>query len=467
MDRHPPWSGQGQWQSGSQQFHQGHQQFHQSHRHFQQGYQPWQNGYQQWQNGYPQFQQGYLPQNGYQQSQQGYQQSWQGHPQYQNGYQPPMTGDFAQYAQHPAPFDPQRQQASVQVPSFHPPASRSAARPVNGPFSVTQPLERGGFREHKVERRKKINEKKLAKQWQLRQQQEEKVTEELLALIQKKEREQEREQEKKEQLLTLADETKPENEEHESEPSGFYHDTQTFYNAMLPLSDSKQPAPEPSRPYAAPSEKSGGVPEPTEAYLSQSSRDPVTLPNPKPILVVLDLNGALIHRGSSKRPTKFVFRPYAREFLAKLFANPNVRVAVWTSIQRQNIPAIVEKVFTPQQRQALVCVWDRKNFGLTRQDYHSRVQVYKRLTMLWEDPAVAGSHPRAAEGVKWSQKDTVLIDDSREKARSEPHNAVIVPEFVGDMKEKPAVLKQVENYLAELVKQEDVSAYIRHSPFKM
>ncbi|KAK3364831.1 hypothetical protein B0T24DRAFT_490919, partial [Lasiosphaeria ovina] len=51
----------------------------------------------------------------------------------------------------------------------------------------------------------------------------------------------------------------------------------------------------------APSAQSGGIPNPTEEYLSRASG----VPAPQPMLVVIDLNGTLLYRPSKKQPTDF------------------------------------------------------------------------------------------------------------------------------------------------------------------
>jgi hypothetical protein len=126
----------------------------------------------------------------------------------------------------------------------------------------------------------------------------------------------------------------------------------------------------------------------------------------------------------------------------------------------------------------VVAVWGRDRFGLTTADYRRRTQCYKRLTRLWADPTVAGSHPlAAASGSVWDQSNTVLIDDSAEKARSEPHNAITVPEFGGGRRGAAAaaesaeeegaddVLPQVSAYLDRVALQDNASAFIRLHPF--
>lgn len=96
-----------------------------------------------------------------------------------------------------------------------------------------------------------------------------------------------------------------------------------------------------------------------------------------------------------------------------------------------------------------------------------KVQVYKRLTRIWEDPAVKASHPDAHNGGMWDQMNTVLIDDSMEKGRSEPHNILVLPEFAGLDGEIPNVLPQVHDYLNALCYQGNVSAFMKREPFTL
>jgi hypothetical protein len=154
---------------------------------------------------------------------------------------------------------------------------------------------------------------------------------------------------------------------------------------------------------------------------------------------------------------------------------------IWSSARPQNVSAMCEKLLTPDQRSRVVAVWGRDTFGLTPEDYSSRVQCYKRLTKVWADPVVQATYPPEYDdaGIRrdpsssleeqwkpgsWNQGNTVLIDDSREKARSEPHNAVEIHEFSGDPRDD--VLPRVHDYLNELTCQADVSTYIRVNPFK-
>jgi hypothetical protein len=128
---------------------------------------------------------------------------------------------------------------------------------------------------------------------------------------------------------------------------------------------------------------------------------------------------------------------------------------------------MAERLLTPAQREKCVVIWARDRFGLSQDDYDSKVQVYKRLSKIWNDPAVRASHPDAQHGGAWDQSNTVLVDDSREKGRSEPYNILPIPEFSGLEGAVPHVLPQVHDYLNTLCLQTDVSRYMRQHPFAL
>ncbi|KAI0205387.1 HAD-like domain-containing protein [Astrocystis sublimbata] len=214
-----------------------------------------------------------------------------------------------------------------------------------------------------------------------------------------------------------------------------------------------------------PSAESGGVPDPTAKYLRIASQPPFLLPQPRNILVVVDLNGTLLHRPSRHAPTRFIERPNAQPFLS--YCVNTFTVVVWSSARSQNVVNMCNQLLSPEDKAKVVAVWSRDNFGLSKSDYNSRVQCYKRLTALWNNPVVAASHPLAASGEKWNQLNTVLVDDSMEKARSEPFNLIQIPEFEGHAQEPGFVLPQVHDYLNACSQQANISAYMKTQPFRM
>ncbi|KAH8652355.1 HAD-like domain-containing protein [Xylariales sp. PMI_506] len=217
------------------------------------------------------------------------------------------------------------------------------------------------------------------------------------------------------------------------------------------------------RLYAEPSAASGGVPNASILYLTRSAEPPAVLPYPRHILVVMDLNGTLLHRPSPKNPSRFVERPFARTFLD--YCLRTFTVAIWSSTKPENVQKMLPRLLSPTDQGKIVAIWGRDTLGLSHADYNQRVQCYKRLEVLWADPNVAASHPDAAIGGRWDQTNTVLVDDSNEKARTEPYNLIQLPEFEGDINEQGFVLPQVHDYLNLCAQQQNISAFIRTSPF--
>lgn len=215
------------------------------------------------------------------------------------------------------------------------------------------------------------------------------------------------------------------------------------------------PAQEPRHP---PSKASGGVPDPTKLYLTQALGAPSLLPEPRRILIVVDLNGTLLYRPSKRHPFDFVERPHARRFLA--YCLDTFHVAIWSSARPANVDNMVCQLLDPGQRERCLLTWARDRFGLAPVDYDARVQCYKRLTKIWADPAVVAAG-------RWDQSNTVLVDDSLEKARSEPYNILEIPEFSGVRSEPADVLPQVHDYLNLLCHQADISRFIRQNPFRL
>ncbi|KAL1912394.1 hypothetical protein Sste5344_001835 [Sporothrix stenoceras] len=217
--------------------------------------------------------------------------------------------------------------------------------------------------------------------------------------------------------------------------------------------------------YNDPSEASGGIPEPTQEYLQQANQDWTKLEKAQPLLIISDLNGTLIFRRDTRtRPKDFVPRPHALQFIDYMMTH--FWLGFWSSARLNNMASFVDHLVHPTRRDELAFVWDRSKFGLTPDDYERRTMCYKRLTRIWNDPEIAKTHPDYASGGRWSQANTVLIDDTYEKARSEPYNLIEVSPFEGGLSVPNMELTEVHDYINMLAFQSDVSAYMRIKPFR-
>ncbi|KAJ5302163.1 hypothetical protein N7508_007026 [Penicillium antarcticum] len=237
------------------------------------------------------------------------------------------------------------------------------------------------------------------------------------------------------------------------------------------------------------------VPSPTQAYMQQSSQEPQQSPSKRPLLIILDLNGTLIFRKKRIFPPKFASRAGLDQFLASLIKNYSVMV--WTSSQPPTMKAVCEKIFPGAMHDKVVAMWGRDKFGLTQRQYNNKLQVYKQLHKVWDTPSIQSAFPgnealreapaapvttnrramvqRATEklkaktetknlqpGHRWDQTNTVLIDDSKIKALSEPFNILEIPEFTNDQNiDESTLFAKILHRLDILSHHDDVSKVLR------
>ncbi|RAH70925.1 NIF domain protein [Aspergillus aculeatinus CBS 121060] len=204
-------------------------------------------------------------------------------------------------------------------------------------------------------------------------------------------------------------------------------------------------------------------PSPTAEYLQQSSLPPKRNESSKPLLVILDLNGTLVHRKHRQCPPSFVERAGLNRFRQGLLEK--YKVMVWSSSQPFTVSNLCHRIFPGKSRKQLVAEWGRDKFPLTGLQYKSKTQVYKTLDTVWRDPSIQASYPRfrgkksqPAEIPRWDQTNTILIDDSKLKAISEPYNILEIPEFTGNRGPGDnQTLNKVLLLLEELSRYDDVS----------
>lgn len=203
-------------------------------------------------------------------------------------------------------------------------------------------------------------------------------------------------------------------------------------------------------------------PTPSPFYIQKAERPAKPqLDRPRSLLVILDLNGTLLHRQKRGGDNSFIARPNLDSFLDYLFDNH--RVMIWASSRPENVHMMCERLFTPEQLAEITAIWGRDKLHLSPKMYKSKVKIYKQLSWVWEDRLIQARDPLE----KWCQTNTVLIDDNRDKGASEPYNVMEVDNFEAtaeQMKDKNS-LDQVVDYLEILRWQRDVSVYMKSQPF--
>lgn len=231
-------------------------------------------------------------------------------------------------------------------------------------------------------------------------------------------------------------------------------------------------------------------PVPTEAYLEQASQTPKLRSRPQPLLIILDMNGTLIFRKRKKLPPSFVRRAGLDHFLDEL--TQKYAVMIWSSSRPATVDAVCQQLFSMDKKRNIVAMWGRDKFDLTNVQYNAKLQVYKELRKVWADPNIQTAHPRSKPvstkrsggrfsesnekrrqnnsdetqsfpaGQRWDQSNTILIDDSKIKALSEPYNILEIPEFTGDLAtDESTLFSNVLNKLDILSHHDDVSKILR------
>ncbi|KAI1920971.1 hypothetical protein LOZ65_003895 [Ophidiomyces ophidiicola] len=232
------------------------------------------------------------------------------------------------------------------------------------------------------------------------------------------------------------------------------------------MPDTTAPELENARKSSSPRTKSPVAPIPTPDYLANAHQEPVVASSPRPLLVILDMNGTLIYRNKSRPATSFIKRPYLDVFLRHIFER--YKVMIWTSATPLTVREIVRKLFAPEVKSDnFVSVWARDKLDLTKKQYIDKVQVYKKLEKVWNDDFIQSKYPEVRdvltnEQSSWSQSNTVLIDDNKLKAAGQPHNIIDIPEFTNDMAvDEKEILITVLRQLRILAMQRDVSRKLR------
>lgn len=196
------------------------------------------------------------------------------------------------------------------------------------------------------------------------------------------------------------------------------------------------------------STKSPQAPESSYEYRQNAHEQPSASAGPRKLLVILDLNGTLLYR-TKVGNKKVHMRPGVTPFLDYLFSNHVVMV--YTSTMPQTAQAMVKQFLHPSQRQKLAAIWARDQLDLTKDQFYRKVQVYKKLDKIWADSHIQGT---AGPGNVWDHSNTVLIDDSREKALAQPYNLLQVPEYLPE--DDPAKVKGRDAYMHAYTIQQDI-----------
>ncbi|RPD60739.1 hypothetical protein L227DRAFT_585891 [Lentinus tigrinus ALCF2SS1-6] len=256
---------------------------------------------------------------------------------------------------------------------------------------------------------------------------------------------------------------------------------------------SRSPPPPPPRHVSPPPPPPSPPPKtPSTSYLALAKQTPARVDDPTRLrkLLVLDLNGTLLHRSPNnprarhhERPRDPLGnllprlrpvhpRPYMSAFRSFLFA-PETKswldVMVWSSAQPHSVDDMVDKCFG-KDRDKMIAIWARDTLGLSTEHYFQKVQTVKDLEKPWSllssratgdvpssphssiaSTPLSSSEPsspsRPSDGSIRTPLDTIspqahsalttlLLDDSPRKAEVQPFNHVCIREYTGKQRTK-------------------------------
>ncbi len=161
----------------------------------------------------------------------------------------------------------------------------------------------------------------------------------------------------------------------------------------------------------------------------------------EPVLVILDLNGTLLHTTHQRKDGydyrtryKYIFyRPGMWDFLKFLNDHSRVKLAVWTSCTSENAQTIVKRVF---YRIPLEFCFSREDcIEVPGPGY----KTIKDLTRVWKRFPL------------WNKSNTIMIDDSADKLQEQPDNLIQVTEFIGEDRISDTALADLQKKLANLL----------------
>ncbi|CAG8467019.1 11262_t:CDS:1 [Diversispora eburnea] len=201
----------------------------------------------------------------------------------------------------------------------------------------------------------------------------------------------------------------------------------------------------------------------TPEYMRIASQPSSKSSNPSPKLIVLDLNGTLLHRKKRKKGKYRVDpRPFINEFLEYLFNVDTFSIMIWSSARPENVDRMVREIFG-NYRERLMAIWGRDKFGLSEEEFFTNFKPIKNLEIVWKEFNEKNGSNFDGRKKEFNQTNTILIDDSPYKAQLQPFNAIHLSEF--ERNEEDRELLKIIEYLKLIKYQSNVSTFIKEHPF--
>uniref|UniRef100_K4CQS6 Mitochondrial import inner membrane translocase subunit TIM50 n=1 Tax=Solanum lycopersicum TaxID=4081 RepID=K4CQS6_SOLLC len=195
---------------------------------------------------------------------------------------------------------------------------------------------------------------------------------------------------------------------------------------------------------------------------------------PKKKLIVLNLGGLLVHRVHKRdwfsvrtyKPDlvcgnfKVFKRPFCEPFLK--FCLERFEVGIWSSAMERNMDAILDNIMVGLRRK-LLFVWDQEkciDSGFKCLEKKEKPIFLKQMKKIWENKY----NILPFRGGKFSESNTIMIDDEPHTALINPPNTAIFPHVFKVGNGKDTFLGpegDLQKFLDGLVDANDVPTYVK------
>ena len=157
--------------------------------------------------------------------------------------------------------------------------------------------------------------------------------------------------------------------------------------------------------------------------------------------IVLDLDETLFHSETSVAPNEklkkdcdqsfkymdvyyYVFyRPHLKDFIESIFKNFD-HVAIWTAAEKRYATKVVNKIFTPEQKDKLLFFYSRKNCVVNYRGSYTKPlhKVFTSFNFL-------------------NFQNTIIVDNT-DVSRENPNMSIHIKDFYNDKKDKELLIMQ-------------------------
>ena len=203
---------------------------------------------------------------------------------------------------------------------------------------------------------------------------------------------------------------------------------------------------------------------------------------PRPVCILLDINGTLGHKAGAAIPEcpttpvkltrhKFLYcRPGCVPFVQALANHPNCYVGVFTCWQPHNAQAAVQAlgIQSPLFYTYAQVTDPRLNWCEADKD---RWSEEKNMYEWKKNLAAVLPHVSKELGCKMTLGDVIMVDDTLEKVRDFARNVIVAPTYDAELVKRNAdgFLPALQRYLLALLGERpaDVRAYLERRPFSM